>query len=167
MTTGIPGRDRTEMFRGARGRQGPQHEHIVQPYVAHCLILASGPYIILLVLDGIDLVAITPTGSGKTGYLFLTILVMIAIAKTPSLCPVVKFPKDPAIVVVCPTNSIEQQMVLLYTCHHIFHLLIRFLGRDMTKLGVAALTFHGLMEGDLAGNPYEGLTRVAIDTLVY
>lgn len=64
------------------------------------------------VLDGIDLVAVTPTGSGKTGYLFLTILIMIAIAKNPSLCPTVKFPKDPAIVVVCPTNSIEQQMVI-------------------------------------------------------
>jgi ATP-dependent helicase YprA (DUF1998 family) len=64
------------------------------------------------VLDGIDLVAVTPTGSGKTGYLFLTILIMIAIAKNPSLCLTVKFPKDPAIVVVCPTNSIEQQMVI-------------------------------------------------------
>jgi hypothetical protein len=39
------------------------------------------------VLDGIDLVAVTPTGSGKMVYLFLTILVMIAISKTPSLCP--------------------------------------------------------------------------------
>ncbi|KAJ7089968.1 hypothetical protein C8R44DRAFT_892150 [Mycena epipterygia] len=63
------------------------------------------------ILDGVDLVAVTPTGSGKTGFLFLTILVMIAIAKNPSLCPTVKFPKDPTIVVVCPTNSIEQQIV--------------------------------------------------------
>jgi superfamily II DNA or RNA helicase len=63
------------------------------------------------VLDKIDLVAVTPTGSGKTGFLFLTILVMIAVAANPSLCPAVTFPKDPAIVVVCPTNSIEQQMV--------------------------------------------------------
>ncbi|KAJ6619931.1 hypothetical protein B0H10DRAFT_2024102 [Mycena sp. CBHHK59/15] len=39
------------------------------------------------VLDGIDLVAVTPTGSGKTGYLFLTIIIMIAISKTLSLCP--------------------------------------------------------------------------------
>ncbi|KAJ6624738.1 P-loop containing nucleoside triphosphate hydrolase protein [Mycena sp. CBHHK59/15] len=51
------------------------------------------------VLDGVDLVAVTPTGSGKTAYLFLTILVMMAISKTPLLCPAVKFPKDPAIVV--------------------------------------------------------------------
>ncbi|KAJ6567879.1 hypothetical protein B0H10DRAFT_1957559 [Mycena sp. CBHHK59/15] len=52
------------------------------------------------VLDGIDLVAVTPTGSGKTGYLFMSIIVMIAIAKTPSLCPSIKFPVDPAIVVL-------------------------------------------------------------------
>ncbi|KAJ7178226.1 hypothetical protein C8R46DRAFT_1076150 [Mycena filopes] len=43
------------------------------------------------VLDGVDLVAVTPTGSGKTGYLFLSILVMIALANTPSLCPAIKF----------------------------------------------------------------------------
>jgi hypothetical protein len=63
------------------------------------------------VLDRIDLVAVTPTGSGKTGFFFLTILVMIAITANPLLCPSASFPKDPAIVVVCPTNSIEQQMV--------------------------------------------------------
>jgi ATP-dependent helicase YprA (DUF1998 family) len=63
------------------------------------------------VLDGVDLIACTPTSSGKTGYLFLLILVMMAMAKNQSLCPAASFPKDPAIVVVCPTNSIEQQMV--------------------------------------------------------
>jgi superfamily II DNA or RNA helicase len=63
------------------------------------------------VLDKVDLVAVTPTGSGKTGFLFLSILVMIAIAANPSLCKDASFPKDPAIIVVCPTNSIEQQMV--------------------------------------------------------
>ncbi|KAJ6623005.1 P-loop containing nucleoside triphosphate hydrolase protein, partial [Mycena sp. CBHHK59/15] len=77
------------------------------------------------VLDGVDLVAVTPTGSGKTAYLFLTILVMMAISKTPLLCPAVKFPKDPAIVVVCPTNSIEQQT-----------------DANMEKLGVPALTIN-------------------------
>ncbi|KAJ7780014.1 P-loop containing nucleoside triphosphate hydrolase protein [Mycena metata] len=77
------------------------------------------------VLDKIDLVAVTRTGSGKTGFLFLTILVMIAIARDPSLCPGVKFPKDPAIVVVCPTNSIEQQME-----------------QNMAKLGIHALMIN-------------------------
>jgi superfamily II DNA/RNA helicase len=74
------------------------------------------------VLDGMDLVAVTSTGSGKTGYLFFTILVMIAIAKTPSLCPAVKFPIDPAIVVVCPAKSIEQQMVCRITESDILHM---------------------------------------------
>ncbi|KAJ7465831.1 P-loop containing nucleoside triphosphate hydrolase protein [Mycena galericulata] len=77
------------------------------------------------VLDKIDLVAITPTGSGKTGFLFLSIIVMISIAANPSLCPSVTFPKDPAIVVICPTNSIEQQME-----------------ENMAKLGVSALMIN-------------------------
>ncbi|KAJ7878774.1 hypothetical protein B0H14DRAFT_3435377 [Mycena olivaceomarginata] len=58
------------------------------------------------VLDKIDLVAVTPTGSGKTGFFFLTILVMIAITANPSLCPSTSFPKDPAIVVV--PNKLNQ-----------------------------------------------------------
>ncbi|KAJ7165314.1 P-loop containing nucleoside triphosphate hydrolase protein [Mycena filopes] len=77
------------------------------------------------VLDGVDLVAVTPTGSGKTGYLFLSILVMIALANTPSLCPAIKFCADPTIVVICPTNSIEQQME-----------------ENMGKLGLAALMIN-------------------------
>ncbi|KAJ7604739.1 hypothetical protein B0H17DRAFT_1154437 [Mycena rosella] len=74
------------------------------------------------VLDKVDLVAVTPTGSGKTGFLFLSILVMIAIAANPSHCKDVSFPKDPAIIIVCPTNSIEQQME-----------------ESMAKLGIVAL----------------------------
>ncbi|KAJ7118122.1 hypothetical protein C8R44DRAFT_878754 [Mycena epipterygia] len=41
------------------------------------------------VLDKVDLVAVNPTGSGKTGFLFLTIIVMNAIAVIPSLCPTI------------------------------------------------------------------------------
>ncbi|KAJ7785594.1 P-loop containing nucleoside triphosphate hydrolase protein [Mycena olivaceomarginata] len=77
------------------------------------------------VLDRIDLVAVTPTGSGKTGFFFLTILVMIAITANPLLCPSASFPKDPAIVVVCPANSIEQQME-----------------ENMAKMGIRALMIN-------------------------
>ncbi|KAJ7613611.1 P-loop containing nucleoside triphosphate hydrolase protein [Mycena polygramma] len=77
------------------------------------------------ILDKIDLVAVTPTGSGKTGFLFLSLLVMMAIAANPALCPSVIFPKDPAMVVVCPTNSIEQQ-----------------LEQNMAKLGISALMIN-------------------------
>ncbi|KAJ7200295.1 hypothetical protein GGX14DRAFT_400644 [Mycena pura] len=107
------------------------------------------------VLDKIYLVAVTPTGSqaGKTGFLFLTILVMIAIAADPSLCPTVTFPKDPAIVVVCPTNSIEQQMdenmgkLACRAVHsHIVHTggagcgaVVRVAGKDATWFSVNAV----------------------------
>ncbi|KAJ6578922.1 hypothetical protein B0H10DRAFT_2343705 [Mycena sp. CBHHK59/15] len=47
------------------------------------------------VLSGIDLVASTPTGSGKTGFLFLSILVMIAIAKKSGTLPERKIPAEP------------------------------------------------------------------------
>ncbi|KAJ6550499.1 P-loop containing nucleoside triphosphate hydrolase protein [Mycena sp. CBHHK59/15] len=104
------------------------------------------------VLDGVDLVAGTPTGSGKTGYLFLSIIVMIAIARTPSLCPSAKFPVDPAIVVVCPTNSIEQQMQ-----------------ENMAKIGVAALTINSdtvaasrLCNIDLWNSAREGISMLIL-----
>lgn len=67
-------------------------------------------------LDKVDLLAITPTGSGKTGFLAMYLLVMRAIMKDPSLCgagrcPPEHFRKDAAMVVVCPTRSLEVDMV--------------------------------------------------------
>ena len=41
-------------------------------------------------LDGVDLLAITPTGSGKTGYYAMYILVVLAVVKNPLLCPTSK-----------------------------------------------------------------------------
>ncbi|KAJ6595417.1 hypothetical protein B0H10DRAFT_2442049 [Mycena sp. CBHHK59/15] len=91
------------------------------------------------------------SGSGKTGYLFLSIIVMIAIARTPSLCPSTKFPVDLAIVVVCPTNSIEQQM------------------ENMAKIGVAALTINSdtvaasrLCNIDLWNGAREGISMLIL-----
>jgi hypothetical protein len=43
-------------------------------------------------LDRKDLLAITPTGSGKTG--FYTMYILAAIAD-PTLCPTARFPKNP------------------------------------------------------------------------
>jgi superfamily II DNA/RNA helicase len=63
-------------------------------------------------LDGVDVLAILPTGSGKTGLLSMFLLVVRALAQDPSLCPTAKkFPKNPAILVICPTNFIEHQIV--------------------------------------------------------
>ncbi|KAI1781866.1 P-loop containing nucleoside triphosphate hydrolase protein [Ganoderma leucocontextum] len=65
-------------------------------------------------LDGIDLLAVTPTGSGKTGFLTMYLLMMHAIMDNPSLCapkkPPPHFRKDGAMVVVCPTKSLEVDM---------------------------------------------------------
>ncbi|KAI0361859.1 P-loop containing nucleoside triphosphate hydrolase protein [Trametes cingulata] len=63
-------------------------------------------------LDGLDLLAITPTGSGKTGFLIMYFIVIRAVMKKPELCvnPPPHFRKDPVIVVVCPTLALEEDM---------------------------------------------------------
>ncbi|KAJ7720543.1 P-loop containing nucleoside triphosphate hydrolase protein [Mycena metata] len=61
-------------------------------------------------LDGIDLLAITPTGSGKTGFYTMYILVMLAVLKDPTLCPTAKFPADPCLIVICPTIPLQLEM---------------------------------------------------------
>ncbi|KAJ7690964.1 hypothetical protein B0H17DRAFT_1201322 [Mycena rosella] len=103
------------------------------------------------VLDKIDLVAVTPTGSSKTGFLFLTIIVMIAIAANPSLCPSASFPKDPAIVVVCPTNSIEQQME-----------------ENMAKLGIRAVMINAdtMAAARIRGEDLWSKARAGISMLI-
>ena len=62
-------------------------------------------------LDGIDLFAILATGMGKTGFLSMYMLVVLAIKKEPSLCPTAKFPDNPCMLVICPTKYLEHQMV--------------------------------------------------------
>src|ERR1700683_2792057 len=58
------------------------------------------------VLDNIDLFAVLATGSGKTSFLSMYMLVVLAIQKDPSLCPTVKFPENPCILGICPTKYI-------------------------------------------------------------
>ncbi|KAI9063586.1 hypothetical protein FKP32DRAFT_1571683, partial [Trametes sanguinea] len=64
-------------------------------------------------LDGIDLLAITPTGSGKTGFLIMYLLVMHSIMARPALCGSQKLPshfkKKAAMIVICPTLSLEDE----------------------------------------------------------
>ena len=65
------------------------------------------------VLDGLDLLAVTPTGSGKTGFVYILLLVLQGLQQKPELRPpgVRKFPRDPIIFVVCPTIALEEDMV--------------------------------------------------------
>jgi len=64
------------------------------------------------IMDGYDLLATTPTGSGKIGYFIMLMLVVREISADETLAlGKTKFPKDPAMVVVCPTKALEDDMV--------------------------------------------------------
>jgi hypothetical protein len=63
-------------------------------------------------LDGMDLLAITPTGSSKTGFYTMYILVALAVLQDPTLCPSAKFPANPCLLVICPTIPLQLDMVL-------------------------------------------------------
>ena len=61
--------------------------------------------------DKIDLFAVLPTSSGKTSFLSMYMLVVLAIQKDLSLCPTAKFPRNPCLLAICPTKYLEHQMV--------------------------------------------------------
>ncbi|KAJ7508237.1 hypothetical protein B0H11DRAFT_1902554 [Mycena galericulata] len=63
------------------------------PYVPHDHQLEG----VCKSLDGIDLFAITPTGSGKTSYYILYILIVLAVVNDPTLCPSAAFPQNPCL----------------------------------------------------------------------
>ncbi|KAI0753497.1 P-loop containing nucleoside triphosphate hydrolase protein, partial [Daedaleopsis nitida] len=62
-------------------------------------------------LDGIDLLAILATGSGKTGFFIMYMLVLQELSDNPSRCsPPYRMPPDPAMVLVYPTVGLEAEM---------------------------------------------------------
>ena len=63
-------------------------------------------------LDGVDLLAVLPTGGGKTGFLYMYMLIMKALSENPNLCdPPKHVPKDPVMIAIFPTNVLEKEMV--------------------------------------------------------
>jgi len=64
-------------------------------------------------VDGVDLLAVIPTGGGKTGYFFMYILLLLEIQKRPAIAASLKkkHPSNPALVLVSPTNGLEVEMV--------------------------------------------------------
>lgn len=77
------------------------------PYKPHDIQIEG----VCKVLDKIDLFAVLATGSGKTSFLSMYMLVVPAIQKDPSLCPTAKFPDNPCILAICPMKYLEHQMV--------------------------------------------------------
>ena len=63
--------------------------------------------------DGVDVFAILRTGMGKTSFLSMYMVIVLAILAEPSLCPAAakKFPNNPGMLVILPTKYLEHQMV--------------------------------------------------------
>ncbi|KAJ3559456.1 hypothetical protein NM688_g328 [Phlebia brevispora] len=62
-------------------------------------------------LDGKDLIALCPTGSGKTGFFSMYMLALRALAANPQLCiPARNISSHPAMVIICPTIGLEEDM---------------------------------------------------------
>uniref|UniRef100_A0A0W0EYT3 DNA 3'-5' helicase n=1 Tax=Moniliophthora roreri TaxID=221103 RepID=A0A0W0EYT3_MONRR len=82
------------------------------PYVPHDYILDG----VAAVLDGKDLIAITPTGSGKTGYMAFFLLIVKELVEHPTKYPEIpdvvrkQFPEHPLMLVICPTDYMEYQL---------------------------------------------------------
>jgi len=84
-------------------------------------------------LDGQDVVAVSATGSGKSAYIYMLAVVLLELAKNPKLSPVQKkFHEDPAIVVVCPTMALEDDLVrVIYMESNLLN--FNFTGRKDTR----------------------------------
>ncbi|KAJ8074670.1 hypothetical protein PM082_022248 [Marasmius tenuissimus] len=65
-------------------------------------------------LDGIDVLSIVQTSRGKSGYIYMTVTIILKILEDPSLCPEASFPSNPTFVVVCPTTSLEDDLVRVH-----------------------------------------------------
>ncbi|KAJ7674126.1 hypothetical protein B0H17DRAFT_1140777 [Mycena rosella] len=76
------------------------------PYIPHDHQLEG----ICKSLDGVNLFAITPTGSGKSSYYIIYIIVVLAVVADPSLCPSAKFPANPCLLIICPTIPLQLEM---------------------------------------------------------
>ena len=64
-------------------------------------------------VDSIDIMVLTPTGSRKTGYLTMYMLLMISLASNPKLVApsMKKVHQNPVMVLVFLTNGVEEEMV--------------------------------------------------------
>jgi len=64
-------------------------------------------------LDSIDVLAILPTGAGKTAIVTMFVIILNHIKLNPGSFPLhcKQFPEDPIIVVVYPTNCLEEEQV--------------------------------------------------------
>lgn len=64
-------------------------------------------------LDGADLLAILATGSGKSAYFSMYMLACCELSRLPPVpnTPQANIPKNPGMIIVYPTVSLEEEMV--------------------------------------------------------
>jgi len=66
----------------------------------------------LYILDGCDVLATMATGTGKSGFFYMLVIVIRAIANEQSLAlSGCKFPPDPAMILACPTKALQTDLV--------------------------------------------------------
>jgi superfamily II DNA or RNA helicase len=96
--------DTTEGYALARSILRPQ-----MPYDPHSYQLAG----ICKVLDRKNLLAVIPTGGGKTGFIAMYLKMLVSIRTDGRIASEVRerIPEHPAVVVVVPTNGLGQEMV--------------------------------------------------------
>jgi hypothetical protein len=84
-------------------------------------------------IDGIDMMVLTPTGSRKTGYLTMYMLFMISLAaNTKLVAPAMKkVHQNPVMVMVFPTNGVEEEMVHLLQSLRIISLIVGSTGAQV------------------------------------
>ncbi|KAJ8463000.1 hypothetical protein ONZ51_g10537 [Trametes cubensis] len=77
------------------------------PYTPHDYQLEG----VCKLLDGTDLVAVLPTGAGKTGFYMMYMLLLLELSQKPTLCdpPYIPLTKDPCLIMVYPTNGLEEE----------------------------------------------------------
>ena len=67
-------------------------------------------------LDGTDVLAILPTGAGKTAILTMIMLILTHMEEIPGgfTQNIRQFPEGPIMVIVYPTNCLEEEQVRMY-----------------------------------------------------
>lgn len=97
--------------------QGPLGRQLCRQILLEKLPFGPHDYqldVITRILDGEDVIAVSATGSGKSAYIYMVMIIALAILDNKSLCPTVCFPPDPAMIVICPTTALEEDLVSFF-----------------------------------------------------
>ena len=65
-------------------------------------------------IDGVNLMALTHAGSGKTGYFTMYMLLLLVLLKDPNIVAPAK-KSVPVMVLVFPTNGVEEEKMVSLT----------------------------------------------------